>query len=60
MSTKEDKVKAFNSFDFESDRGWLAHRANIELPSTNEAQALLKVKAKWFKRTQVGDHELST
>ena len=59
MSSREAQVKAFEAFPFDTDRGWLAHRANIELPAGNEAQALRKVQAQWYKRTQVSEPLIS-
>lgn len=44
------KLEAFRAFDWDGDERWKAYVRNIELPGTDAAAAMLKVKAKWYKR----------
>lgn len=44
-----------SSYDFDSNEDWKAHFRNVELPAGSAADAaLLKVKAKWYKKNVVG------
>jgi hypothetical protein len=37
-------------YDFDGDAEWRAHLSRVEIPAAAPAAALLKVKAKWWKR----------
>jgi hypothetical protein len=41
------------AFDFDSNEEWRAHLRNVELPASATDVALLKVKAKWYKKVVV-------
>lgn len=53
---KEDQVQAFRLFDFDKSEEYKAYMRNIELPPGDNA--LLKAKAKFYKRTQDPDFEI--
>jgi hypothetical protein len=54
MPSKDELLKAFKAFSFDKDSRWEAYLQNIELPGTNADAALLRVKAKWYKKNVVG------
>eukprot|EP00775_Hariotina_reticulata_P011721 gene11721-11865_t len=50
MASKEEQIEKFKSFDFDSSEEWRAHLRNVELPASATDVALVKVKAKWYKK----------
>ena len=43
--------EGFDQFDFEANTQWRQFRANLEIPmGTDMDAALLKLRAKWYKR----------
>lgn len=53
-------MDAFRKFNFDSDEGWKAYLRNVELPAGDHEAALLKVKAKWYKRNVDADFDTSS
>ncbi|GAX77857.1 hypothetical protein CEUSTIGMA_g5299.t1 [Chlamydomonas eustigma] len=48
--SKESKVDAFRSYNFDEDSKWQSYVRTIELPGVDAVAALQRVKAKWYKR----------
>eukprot|EP00761_Pharyngomonas_kirbyi_P001247 gb/GECH01001250.1/.p1 GENE.gb/GECH01001250.1/~~gb/GECH01001250.1/.p1 ORF type:complete len:370 (+),score=75.65 gb/GECH01001250.1/:1-1110(+) len=50
MSNQEEKRKAFESYDFDSDEEWIKYRANLTFPPNSDEKALVhKYKQKYYK-----------
>ncbi|KAF8072486.1 CIAO1 [Scenedesmus sp. PABB004] len=56
MADDEAKLAAFRAYDWECE-AFASHLRNVELPGAAAPAALLKVKAKWFKRHVDPDFE---
>ncbi|KAF6258106.1 hypothetical protein COO60DRAFT_1701483 [Scenedesmus sp. NREL 46B-D3] len=59
MVADAGQLSAFKAFDFEGSKEWKAHLRNVELPPGNPEAALLKVKAKWYRKNVDPDFSLS-
>ncbi|GFR52981.1 hypothetical protein Agub_g15670, partial [Astrephomene gubernaculifera] len=44
-------MDAFRKFNFESDERWKAYLKTVELPSGESEGLMLKLKARWYKKT---------
>mmetsp|Transcript_5504 Transcript_5504/g.12192 ORF Transcript_5504/g.12192 Transcript_5504/m.12192 type:complete len:345 (+) Transcript_5504:99-1133(+) len=54
----DEKLAKFGEFDWGGDGKWNAYLKNIELPGADQITALLKLKAKWYKRNVDPDFEV--
>jgi hypothetical protein len=52
-------MDSFNRFNFDNDENWKNYLRTIELPSGNTPDAMLRVKARWFKKNIDPDFDTS-